>query len=234
MALMVLLVFLSLLIMTATPFRHIPLRLREAYERLMGQTRGDRGAAARGDGHDQSYLYERAGSEPKAQEEARPPLRQGPPRGDRRRRGGRGYADDEAYDAPSSATRRGLTTATSPSTTTPTPTNLQPRPCRRACAAPPPRRRPSSRCASASGLAEAAEPATEALDTVAVAGLDAAAPAERQAGPEPCRRCPRSRSAPSSCSSPGTSPTPCRPPSSCRRDRRRRSAPRPTTPSSRP
>jgi S-DNA-T family DNA segregation ATPase FtsK/SpoIIIE len=59
------LVFLSILIVTATPFRHIPSRLRQLYEHLMGQDLhdGDRDS----DEHDQSYLSdrERAASKPK-------------------------------------------------------------------------------------------------------------------------------------------------------------------------
>ncbi|TYC99120.1 DNA translocase FtsK [Arthrobacter echini] len=59
-------VFLGLLIITATPFRHIPSRLRALYEHLMGQDLAD----ARGSGdhpedaeeHDQSYLYAGHGS----------------------------------------------------------------------------------------------------------------------------------------------------------------------------
>ena len=54
-ALLALLVFVGLLIITATPFRHIPLRLRGLYEHLMGQDLADDDPEA----HDQSYLYER-------------------------------------------------------------------------------------------------------------------------------------------------------------------------------
>jgi S-DNA-T family DNA segregation ATPase FtsK/SpoIIIE len=43
------------LIVTAPPFRHIPLRLRALYEHLMGQ---DLREGAGPDAHDQSYLYE--------------------------------------------------------------------------------------------------------------------------------------------------------------------------------
>ncbi|MET4060071.1 S-DNA-T family DNA segregation ATPase FtsK/SpoIIIE [Arthrobacter sp. UYP6] len=50
-----LLVFVGLLIITATPFRHIPLRLRGLYEHLMGQDLAPDDPEA----HDQSYLYER-------------------------------------------------------------------------------------------------------------------------------------------------------------------------------
>jgi S-DNA-T family DNA segregation ATPase FtsK/SpoIIIE len=49
------LIFLGLLIITATPFRHIPLRLRGLYEHLMGQDLAPDDPEA----HDQSYLYER-------------------------------------------------------------------------------------------------------------------------------------------------------------------------------
>ncbi|KRE61886.1 cell division protein FtsK [Arthrobacter sp. Soil736] len=58
-----LLAFVSLLIVTATPFGAIPRRLRGAYEHLMGidlQDNGDDGG-----GHDRSYLYDSAPAEPK-------------------------------------------------------------------------------------------------------------------------------------------------------------------------
>jgi S-DNA-T family DNA segregation ATPase FtsK/SpoIIIE len=58
-----LLAFVSLLIITATPFGAIPRRLRGAYEHLMGidlQDDGDDGG-----GHDRSYLYDSAPAEPK-------------------------------------------------------------------------------------------------------------------------------------------------------------------------
>lgn len=57
------LAFVSLLIVTATPFGAIPRRLRGAYEHLMGidlQDNGDDGG-----GHDRSYLYDSAPAEPK-------------------------------------------------------------------------------------------------------------------------------------------------------------------------
>ncbi|THJ64891.1 DNA translocase FtsK [Arthrobacter echini] len=57
-------VFLGLLIITATPFRHIPARMRALYEHLMGQdlddprtSGGDRDSTRDSD-HDQSYLDE--------------------------------------------------------------------------------------------------------------------------------------------------------------------------------
>ncbi len=64
MVVMILLVFLSLMILTATPFRHIPGRIREGYEKLMGQ-QSDAPATRRevdltASEHDQSYLYEDA------------------------------------------------------------------------------------------------------------------------------------------------------------------------------
>ncbi|WP_026545473.1 DNA translocase FtsK [Arthrobacter sp. 35/47] len=52
------LIFVSILIVTATPFRHIPSRLRQFYEHLMGQD--PNGDAADADEHDQSYLSDRA------------------------------------------------------------------------------------------------------------------------------------------------------------------------------
>ncbi|MCZ2403702.1 DNA translocase FtsK [Paenarthrobacter sp. Z7-10] len=51
--------FVSLLILTATPFRAIPHRLRGLYEHLMGQ---DPQSHSDEDGHDQSYLYDRDGN----------------------------------------------------------------------------------------------------------------------------------------------------------------------------
>ena len=53
LALLSFLAFVSVLIITATPFRHIPLRLRALYEHLMGQDL----AADDPEAHDQSYLY---------------------------------------------------------------------------------------------------------------------------------------------------------------------------------
>ena len=52
-ALLAFLVFVSVLIVTATPFRHIPQRLRALYEHLMGQDLSPDDPEA----HDQSYLY---------------------------------------------------------------------------------------------------------------------------------------------------------------------------------
>ncbi|WP_394942168.1 DNA translocase FtsK [Psychromicrobium sp. YIM B11713] len=53
--------FVSLLIVTATPFRAIPSRLRHLYEHLMGQ---DPAPESDRDGHDQSYLYDRDAVQP--------------------------------------------------------------------------------------------------------------------------------------------------------------------------
>ena len=47
--------FASVLVLTNTPVRHIPDRLRGVYEKLMGTAPA---TEPRGDGHDQSYLYE--------------------------------------------------------------------------------------------------------------------------------------------------------------------------------
>ncbi len=68
--LLALLVFLGFLIVTATPFRHIPGRLRSLYEHLMGQDPDDQGHR-RDDGHDQSYLYEAHGSTSRQQPKRR-------------------------------------------------------------------------------------------------------------------------------------------------------------------
>jgi len=52
------LAFFSVLILTATPIRHIPDRLRGLYEQLVGAAPARDGADG---GHDQSYLYDRDG-----------------------------------------------------------------------------------------------------------------------------------------------------------------------------
>jgi S-DNA-T family DNA segregation ATPase FtsK/SpoIIIE len=62
--------FIGLLIVTATPFRHIPARLRTLYEHLMGQDPDD-AAHRRDDGHDQSYLYETHGATAKPEPKKR-------------------------------------------------------------------------------------------------------------------------------------------------------------------
>ncbi|MCU1573076.1 MAG: cell division protein FtsK [Micrococcaceae bacterium] len=56
LALYALVAFVSVLILTATPFRAIPSRLRSGYERLMGTDGSDQHG---GSDHDQSYLYDR-------------------------------------------------------------------------------------------------------------------------------------------------------------------------------
>ncbi|MFI8413823.1 DNA translocase FtsK [Paeniglutamicibacter gangotriensis] len=61
MGVMIALALLSLMILTATPFRLIPTRLREGYEKLMGQapeSRTGTGVDLGSEDHDQSYLYE--------------------------------------------------------------------------------------------------------------------------------------------------------------------------------
>ncbi|MHA7181680.1 FtsK/SpoIIIE family DNA translocase [Arthrobacter sp. MDB2-24] len=63
-------IFLGLLIVTATPFRHIPGRLRTLYEHLMGQD-PDGAGNRRDDGHDQSYLYETHGATAKPEPKKR-------------------------------------------------------------------------------------------------------------------------------------------------------------------
>ncbi len=68
--LLALVVLLGLLIVTATPFRHIPARLRSLYEHLMGQDPDDAGHK-RDDGHDQSYLYETHGATAKPEPKKR-------------------------------------------------------------------------------------------------------------------------------------------------------------------
>ncbi|GAA3694803.1 DNA translocase FtsK [Arthrobacter ginkgonis] len=178
MVLMVLMVFLSLMIMTATPFRHIPLRLREGYERLMGQPAdGARESAPRGeraDGHDQSYLYERVDPEPKARKKRGRLFGKDRPEEITADAAAAGYADTEAYDR--AVIRDGLEAYDGDESVE---HYADPEPAEPAV--PPGVRRPTAsekalqQVRERVGLAEAAEPATEALDTVSAAGLDAAA-----------------------------------------------------------
>ncbi len=60
------LLFISLLIVTATPFRHIPSRLRSLYEHLMGQDLNQDHQGTADDDHDRSYLSDRERAEQKA------------------------------------------------------------------------------------------------------------------------------------------------------------------------
>ncbi|MGJ9401796.1 DNA translocase FtsK 4TM domain-containing protein [Arthrobacter sp. KK5.5] len=102
LVIMCLLLFLSLMIITATPFRHIPARLRQGYEWVMGQP-DDAGRDTRdGPEHDQSYLYEERKAKSREDRKAR---RKGSLFGkDKRTRddeddASRGaFSGDEAYD----------------------------------------------------------------------------------------------------------------------------------------
>ncbi|HEY8295445.1 MAG TPA: DNA translocase FtsK, partial [Micrococcaceae bacterium] len=72
-----LLAFVSLLILTATPFRAIPARLHVLYAHLMGQDLQDPQSDS---GHDQSYLYDRENADRKdsdAAEESAPKKKKG-------------------------------------------------------------------------------------------------------------------------------------------------------------
>ncbi|MBD7995903.1 DNA translocase FtsK [Arthrobacter sp. Sa2CUA1] len=88
-----LLVFISILIVTATPFRHIPLRLRALYEHLMGQDLSPDDPEA----HDQSYLY--ASDRPAKPKKARKPSRFARTRKDEEAEHSDGFAGDEAFEA---------------------------------------------------------------------------------------------------------------------------------------
>lgn len=85
-----LLVFISVLIVTATPFRHIPLRLRALYEHLMGQDLADDDPEA----HDQSYLY--STDRPAKPKKER---RFGRARKEAEQEHSDGFAGDEAFEA---------------------------------------------------------------------------------------------------------------------------------------
>lgn len=89
LALYGLLAFVSVLIVTATPFAAIPRRLRAAYEHLMGIDLRDHD----GDGHDRSYLYEN--SAPAAPKKKRKRLFGKDDDADSRLEG---YVGDEAFE----------------------------------------------------------------------------------------------------------------------------------------
>ncbi|MHA7294643.1 FtsK/SpoIIIE family DNA translocase [Arthrobacter sp. HLT1-21] len=100
------LIFLSVLIVTATPFRHIPSRLRALYEHLMGQDlidedrqkKGERGDGEAADGkHDQSYLDERP-STPTKKPKRRMRLFGRDRAADREQAELDGYVGDEAFE----------------------------------------------------------------------------------------------------------------------------------------
>ncbi|TKV27970.1 DNA translocase FtsK [Arthrobacter sp. NamB2] len=99
--LLAIVIFLGLLIVTATPFRHIPARLRTLYEHLMGQDPDDDGHR-REDGHDQSYLYETHGSTAKPEPKRRKRLfgkdREDTPFDAEHDDATDGYVGDEAFE----------------------------------------------------------------------------------------------------------------------------------------
>jgi S-DNA-T family DNA segregation ATPase FtsK/SpoIIIE len=170
LVLMLLLLFLSLMIITATPFRHIPARLRQGYEWIMGQPEDSRdGGGGDAADHDQSYLYE----ERKAQaREDRKSRRKGKLFGkDKQSRqdeaGREVFSGDEAYD---NAVIREADEEVQPA-----PVDDSPR-------IPPGVRRPTAseraieKIKSDVGLGAPGEPVTEAIDTVSLSALAASAP----------------------------------------------------------
>ncbi|MGL3807945.1 DNA translocase FtsK 4TM domain-containing protein [Paeniglutamicibacter sp. R2-26] len=75
MAAMIALALLSLLILTATPVKQVPERIREGYDRLMGQdpeqAPARRGVQLDAPEHDQSYLYDEAPAAKKPRKKTR-------------------------------------------------------------------------------------------------------------------------------------------------------------------
>ncbi|MBG0739303.1 DNA translocase FtsK [Paeniglutamicibacter antarcticus] len=95
------LAFVSVLILTATPFRAIPMRLRALYEALMGQYPDE--AAMDAAGHDQSYLYDEDGQASGRDTEARVGRKKGKGLFGRKRGADDGalldgYVGDEAFE----------------------------------------------------------------------------------------------------------------------------------------
>lgn len=93
-----LLAFVSLLIVTATPFRHIPARLRAVYEKLMGQEPADR--PQRGDEHDQSYLYGEEPERPKQKKQRKRVFAREKPVEEKGDYDDGGFYGDEAFETP--------------------------------------------------------------------------------------------------------------------------------------
>ncbi|WP_262104139.1 DNA translocase FtsK [Arthrobacter sp. Marseille-P9274] len=93
-----LLAFVSLLIITATPFRHIPARLRAVYEKLMGQEPAHR--PQRGDEHDQSYLYGDEPERPKQKKQRKRVFGRDKPAEEQGDYDDGGFYGDEAFETP--------------------------------------------------------------------------------------------------------------------------------------
>ncbi len=86
-----LLTFLSILIITATPIRHIPARLRSLYEQMMGQEPGALRTSDSAD-HDQRYLYDSEGRRKDSAKTDKGTKRE------RRKRSGRNSSAAEEHD----------------------------------------------------------------------------------------------------------------------------------------
>ncbi|WP_417220748.1 DNA translocase FtsK 4TM domain-containing protein [Arthrobacter sp.] len=179
LAVMIVLAVLSLMIMTATPFRHIPARIRQGYEWIMGQPQpGASGGPADPDDpeHDQSYLYaDRERHEPKPKRSRRfgKAARARQREEEAEAAAAEAFAGDEAYD------KAVIHDADEAPATAPEP------------AIPPGVRRPTAsekamqKVKEDVGLGSGAdsEPATEALDTTAINGMLAAGAATGAAAP---------------------------------------------------
>ena len=165
--LLVFLLFVSLLVITATPFRHIPLRLRAMYEHLMGQDLAPDDPEA----HDQSYLYGSPQRPAKPAKAKRTRRRDKHPEDDVHPEG---FAGDEAFERAllndDEEYGRDAAAAAVPAPA-PAPT------------VPPGVRRPTRdelatrKLRQAQGLEDEPEPATEAISTVPAAAAALPAPA---------------------------------------------------------
>jgi len=180
LAVLVVLALLSLMIMTATPFRHIPARIRQGYEWIMGQP--EPGAApfdAEDPEHDQSYLYAdrprhhgRTGDKPKRSRRFGKAARARQREEEAEAAAAEAFTGDEAYD-------KAVIHDDEAPATTPEPT------------IPPGVRRPTAAEKAMEkvkndvglGAGSDSEPATEALDTTAINGMLAGAPPAGAAAP---------------------------------------------------
>ena len=208
------LIFVSILIVTATPFRHIPSRLRQFYEHLMGQD--PNGDAADADEHDQSYLSDRARAA-------------GRPRRSRASSAGRRTPVRKKTWTAMSVMRR-LNAQFSTTTATRCP---RPRPSRPASAGRPSRNSPPKKSSATRDSGRANPPRRPWLccrRRMRRQGLLSTYPPTRSSRRLLRRRFP---SGPSSFPLPGTSPTRCLPPTTFPPARPPRSVPRRTTPWSR-
>ncbi|GAA1358920.1 DNA translocase FtsK [Arthrobacter rhombi] len=182
LAVMIVLAVLSLMIMTATPFRHIPARIRQGYEWIMGQPEPGAAPRERSDAddpeHDQSYLY---ADRERAERPAKRTRKFGrAARARQREEEAEAAAAAEAFTGDAAYDKAVIHDHDEDPATVPGP--AIPPGVRRPTAAEKAMEKVKNDVGLGSGAAAANEPATEALDTTAINGMLAAAGAPGGSG----------------------------------------------------